>query len=149
MGIGPASHWTVHAAELIGIYKAVETMDRETTDRTHEENDHAKRFTVVSDSQSAIQTISNPASRPGQGIVRRILDQAQMPRERGIRIRLCWIPGHSGNDGNEMAKQAVSLEVQHDFHHLLSFKRTATGRSGRMAARVECDTEGQTSETNR
>jgi hypothetical protein len=89
--------------------------------------DQEKTFTVVSDSQTAIRAISNPTSKSGQEIVRQILQQVKALRKRRIKVRLHWIPGHSGNKGNEtadlLAKQAVNAEEHHEFRHLVSAHR--------------------------
>lgn len=125
IGIGPASDWTVHAAELIAIYHAVEAIFQERVNRRRDKN-----YTIISDSQSAIKAIANPSNKPGQAIVHRILDRISTFRDRRIKLRLHWIPGHAGIEGNELAdrlaKQAVTSEKQHRFGRLVSTsKRTA------------------------
>jgi ribonuclease HI len=125
IGIGPASDWTVHAAELIAIGHAVDVISHERVNRRRD-----KKYTIVSDSQSAIKAIANPSNKPGQAIVHRILDRVQAFRDRRIKIRLHWIPGHIGIEGNELAdrlaKQAVTSEKQYSFGRLVSIsKRTA------------------------
>lgn len=72
----------------------------------------------------------NPAPRPGQTIVHRILDHVQALKSREIKVRLCWIPGHKGNIGNQLAdqlaKQAVSANENHNFRHPVSTYKGAT-----------------------
>jgi ribonuclease HI len=130
IGIGPGCNWTVHAAELIAIYQATEIIDKEIVDETREGTEQEKILTIVSDSQSAIRAIANPSGKSGQGIVRRILDRVKALRERRIKVRLYWIPSHSGNPGNEtadqLAKQAVTCEEHHDFRRLVSTHRRTT-----------------------
>jgi ribonuclease HI len=123
-GIGSAKHWSVHAAELIAIYHGVKMAQAEDTENPRGDPTCDRTFTIVSDSKSALQAIANPSTRPGQHIVHRILDLTQRLREIRIQIRLQWVPGHSGNPGNEaadkVAKDVVSLEEEHQFHHLVS-----------------------------
>lgn len=69
-GIGPASDWTVHAAELIAIYHAVEAIYQERVNRRRD-----KKYTILSDSQSAIKAIANPSNKSGPAVVHRILDR--------------------------------------------------------------------------
>jgi ribonuclease HI len=88
IGIGSESHWTVHAAELIAINKAIEIVGEQLVDNVHERNDQGRRVTVVSDSQSAIQAIANPRNKPGQGIVHRIINRIKALQERRIKFRL-------------------------------------------------------------
>jgi ribonuclease HI len=59
--------------------------------------------TIVSDSKSALQSIQNPARRPGQEIVYKILDEAKRLDQQQIGQRLLWVPAHSGIPGNEAA----------------------------------------------
>jgi ribonuclease HI len=100
VGIGPACNWTIYAAELIAIYRAVEVIQSVIVDEEHELSDQEKIFTIVSDSQSAIRAIANPSCKSGQGIVHRILDRVRALQGQRIKVRLYWIPGHSGNAGN-------------------------------------------------
>jgi len=127
IGVGSSRNWTVHAAELIAIHQAAEIIDEETPGETSDGIDVEKTVTVVSDSQTALRAIANPTSKSGQGIVRQILQQVKALRKRRIKVRLHWIPGHSGNEGNEtadlLAKQAVNAEEHHDFRHLVSAHR--------------------------
>jgi ribonuclease HI len=109
----------------MAIHKSTEILDEDTGEGVHGE----KTYTIVSDSQSAIQAMGNPSTRSGQEIVRRILHRLSTLRKRQIKVQLHWIPGHSGNEGNEtadlLAKEAVSSEEQHDFGHLVSTYRRA------------------------
>ena len=128
IGLGPASGWTVHTGELIAIHQAREIIEEEVGNKPRQAKCHDKVFTIISDRQAAIRAIANPTSTSGQHIVRRILGQVKVLRERSTKVRLLWIPGHSGNKGNEtadqLAKQAVNLESQHDYHRPVSiYKR--------------------------
>jgi ribonuclease HI len=124
IGIGPATKWTVHAAELIAISKATEVIEEDSVNETSESTEHGKIVTIVSDSQSAIQAVANPTPKSGQAIVHSITNRVSALRERRVKIQLRWIPAHSGHAGNEtadhLAKQAVSSIEDHGFQHLLS-----------------------------
>jgi ribonuclease HI len=130
IGIGSESHWTVHAAELIAINKAIEIVGEQLVDDVHERNDHRRRVTVISDSQSANTSERKSTQQIWPGDCAPIINRTKAIRERQMKIRLQWIPSHSGNAGNEiadhLAKQAVTGEEHHDFRHLVStYKRTA------------------------
>jgi hypothetical protein len=96
-GVGPATLWAVHAAELLAIGKAVDVIGQRDKDgdedESRERNNEQKCVTIASDSQSTIQAIANPRSTSGQGIVRRILHQVKALRTRRIKMRLHWVPG--------------------------------------------------------
>jgi hypothetical protein len=56
--------------------------------------------------------------------VHSILNLAKELKEQQVKLRLLWIPGHSGNPGNDLAdnlvKEAVSTNKTHSFHCLVS-----------------------------
>jgi ribonuclease HI len=122
--IGLRKHWSVHAAELIAIYHAVEIARSE-----HMENGSTldRTFTIASDSKSALQAIANPSNRPRQQIVHKILNAVEDLRTKGVALRLLWIPAHTGIPGGDaadkLAKEAVGPEEKHLFRHLLSVRK--------------------------
>lgn len=73
LGIGAATLWTAHAAELIAISKAVKIVEQQDVEENPERGEVEKCVNIVSDSQSAIQAIRNPRNKSGQGTVRRML----------------------------------------------------------------------------
>jgi ribonuclease HI len=122
--IGPKTHWSIHTAELIGIYLALELI------KTHSPGGEEgtvllpPKRTIICDSQSALKAIANPSNRAGQHIVHAIFKIAKDLKSLGVSVRLQWIPGHCNNLGNDtadrLAKEAVGLEKSHPFQHLSS-----------------------------
>jgi hypothetical protein len=77
VSIGSTKHWSVHAAELIAIYYAIEMAESEPLENSHNTNFHDRAFTIVSDSKSELQAIANPSNKPGHHIVHGILNRAE------------------------------------------------------------------------
>jgi ribonuclease HI len=137
IGIGPATRWNVHLAELMAIWYATKMIqDLETRTRLQDNVEAAgpamdaiKTYTVASDSQSALKATIKAAAKSGQAIVQRILDQVQTLEKWNVRVRLCWVPGHANNEGIEaadrLAKQAVGNTEDHDFRTPLAAYRRA------------------------
>jgi ribonuclease HI len=130
VSIGPMANWSVHAAELIGIFyaislvlKTVRLRPTAATTPVHETT------TILCDNASALQAIRNPRNKSGQRIIYAILQAAAELKARGIPLRLQWIPGHSDNPGNDaadkLAKEAVGPDKMHPFCRLASQERTA------------------------
>jgi hypothetical protein len=119
-------HWSVYAAELMAIYYAISLVYLLVmkNQRTSAQREPA---TILSDSMSALQAISNTRNKSGQRIIQAITQSATELKTRGIPLRLQWVPGHCGDPGNEtadrLAKEAVGPEKKHPFQHLLSRER--------------------------
>jgi ribonuclease HI len=121
--IGTKAHWSVHIAELIAIYYAMEMIES-----AHNEiNNRQRTYTIATDSRSALQVIESPSNKPGQQIVQSIINNAENLRTQGIEVCLLWIPGHSGIPGNDaadkLAKTAVGSEEQHIFQRPLAAQK--------------------------
>jgi ribonuclease HI len=124
ISVGSMEFWSVYAAELMAIYYAISLvyqlarMNQDTPTTEHEP------ATILSDSMSALQAISNAGNQSGQRIIEAIRQSARELKARKIPLRLQWVPGHCGDPGNEaadqLAKKAVGLEREHPFQHLLS-----------------------------
>jgi ribonuclease HI len=111
VSIGLAKYSSVHAAELIAIYYAVETALGEQMENDHQNSSQHQIITIVSDSKSALQAIANPSNKPGKHIVHSILNITKELKEHQVKFRLLCIPEHSGNPGNDtadkLAKEAL------------------------------------------
>ena len=121
--VGPMDRWSVHVAELIGIFYAISMVFKIAHQRLS--LDHTpKSATILCDSRSALQTIQNPKNRSGQRIARAILQAATEVQVEGIALRLQWVPGHCDNPGNNaadrLAKDAARPGKTHPFRPLLS-----------------------------
>ena len=124
ISIGSKTQWSIHAAELIGIYCAIGIISNNIFEsRGTSTPDHGPVI-IMSDSKSALQAITNPASRSGQQIIYSILKTARHLKTQGVALRLQWIPGHCDNPGNDaadrLAKEAVGSGKMHPFQNLVS-----------------------------
>ena len=73
---------------------------------------HGVTCAVYSDSRSAIQAIK------GQSSSKLVLDIEELVKtlsKRRIRVTFCWVPGHAGIQGNELADKVAKLAVGQRF----------------------------------
>ncbi|KAI3096011.1 hypothetical protein CBS147333_9647 [Penicillium roqueforti] len=98
--VGPMDRWSVHVAELIGIFYAISTVFKISYQRLRTE---------------------------GQRIIHTILQAATEVQAKGTALRLQWIPGHCDNPGNDaadrLAKDAASPGKTYPFRPLLTRKK--------------------------
>ncbi|KAI2734534.1 hypothetical protein DTO013E5_9920 [Penicillium roqueforti] len=122
--VGPMDRWSVHVAELIGIFYAVSIVFKISNQRPRTEHKGKTTATILCDSRSALQAIQNPGNKSGQCIIHAILQAATEVQAKGIALRLQWIPGHCDNPGNDavdrLAKDAASPGKTHPFRPLLT-----------------------------
>ena len=115
--------WSVHVAELIGIFHAINMVFKMAHQRKEAE-DRETTATILCDSRSALQAIQNMKQKSGQRIVHAILHAATEVQAAGVALRLQWVPGHCDNPGNDaadrMAKEAASPGKTHPFRPLLT-----------------------------
>jgi ribonuclease HI len=121
--VGPTDRWSVHVAELIGIFYAISTVFKIACQQPSLGSTQ-KTATILCDSRSALQAAQNPKNKPGQRIVHAILQAATEVQAEGVALRLQWVPGHCNNPGNDaadrLAKDAASPGKTHSFRPLLS-----------------------------
>ncbi|KAK9847031.1 Endonuclease/exonuclease/phosphatase [Penicillium brevicompactum] len=124
--VGPMDRWSVHVAELIGIFHAVNTVFKMAHQRLRTE-DRQTTATILCDSRSALQAIKNARNKSGQRIVHAIHQAATELQIAGVALRLQWVPRHCDNPGNDaadrMAKLAASPDKSHPFRPLLTRER--------------------------
>jgi ribonuclease HI len=122
--VGPMERWSVHVAELIGIFNAVDMVFRLAHENSNAEDETPTTATVLCDSRSAIQAVQNVKNKSGQRIVHAINQMATEVATANIRLRLQWMPGHCENIGNDaadrLAKEAAQPGKSHPFRPLLS-----------------------------
>jgi ribonuclease HI len=142
INVGPDWKWTIHAAELIAVYYAIELAMRVQRSASTQQ---PTTYTIFSDSKKALQAISHPSRKSGYHIVQsitRIAHEAQ--RLLQVTIRLIWIPSHSGIKGNEeadrVAKASVSETSSHGFQRLASLQRKTIRRETLKKWKQEWDT---------
>ena len=103
------SNKEVFDAEVFAIYQAL---------RICNEGQHSgHRYTISSDSQSAIQRLRTDSLGPGQQWARAAVEVCSRIVSRQNEVSVLWVPAHAGVEGNERADQ-ISKEAtsgrQHD-----------------------------------
>ena len=130
--VGPMSRWSVHVAELIGIFYAISVVFKIAHQRLRTA-DRQLTATILCDSRSALQAVQSARNRSGQRIVHAILQAGAEVLAAGIALRLQWVPGHCDNPGNDaadrLAKDAASPGKTHPFRPLLTRERAFIRRN--------------------
>lgn len=142
----PTDRWSIHVAELIGIFHAVSVVFKIADQGSRTVNSGQTTATILCDSRSALQAIQDVGNKSGQRIVHAILQAATELQAEGIALRLQWVPGHYGNAGNEaanrLAKGAAYPDKTHSFRLLLT--RTRAFIRGNIAAQWEQEWKSST-----
>ena len=91
-------------AETWAVWQGLELMlERVQNDRMCvKPQDPCNVVVVYSDCIAALHNI-NRGTSSGSKVVRRIIRQSRKLRNFGIDVQLCWVPGHRGVPGNELA----------------------------------------------
>jgi ribonuclease HI len=122
--VGPMDRWSVHVAELIGIFYAIDMVFRLAHQRSNDAYGRPIAATILCDSKSALQSIQNTRNKSGQRIVHAILSAAAEVQAEGTALRLQWIPGHCEEPGNDaadrLAREAARPGKSHTFRPLLT-----------------------------
>ncbi|KAJ5183270.1 hypothetical protein N7492_000886 [Penicillium capsulatum] len=145
--VGPTDRWSVHVAELIGIFHAVSMVFKIAHQHSTTVNKgRTTTATILCDSRSALQAIQSVRNKSGQRIVHAILQAATEVQAEGIVLRLQWVPGHCGNAGNDaadrLAKEAAHPSKTHSFRPLLTRERAFI--RGNIAAQWEQEWKSST-----
>jgi ribonuclease HI len=130
--VGSMDRWSVHVAELIGIFYAISIVFKIAHQQVRS-MDGQQTATILCDSRSALQAVQSAKNKSGQRIVHAILQAAAEVLTVGIALRLQWMPGHCDNPGNDaadrLAKNAASPGKTHPFRPLLTRERTLIRRN--------------------
>ena len=122
--VGPMDQWSVHVAELIGIFYAISLVYKLAHQNQRSVTTARTSATILCDSLSALQAIRNPGTKSGQRIIHAILQAGSELQTGEIALRLQWMPGHCDDPGNDaadrLAKEAASPGKTHPFCPLLS-----------------------------
>lgn len=130
--VGPMDRWSVHVAELIGIFYAISMVFK----MAHQHSrtaDRRQTASILCDSRSSLQAIQSARNKSGQRVVHAIILAAAEVLAAGITLRLQWMPGHCDNPGNDaadqLAKNAASPGKTHPFRPLLTRERALIRRN--------------------
>ncbi|KAJ5340349.1 hypothetical protein N7541_009473, partial [Penicillium brevicompactum] len=136
--VGPMDSWSVHVAELVGIFHAFGTVFKLAHQIVRPQGRQVTA-TILCDSRLALQAIKSVRNRSGQRIAHTIHQAASEAQTSYIALRLQWVPGHCDNPGNDaadrMAKHAASPGKSHSFCPLLTREKAFI--HGKIAARWE------------
>jgi ribonuclease HI len=125
--VGPMDRWSVHAAELIGIFHALSSVLKIAHRHPRTTDSGSATAAILCDSRSALQAIQNPGSKSGQRIIHAIRQAAAEVQAKGIALRLQWVPGHCDIQGNDtadrLAKDVACPGKTHPFRPLLTRKK--------------------------
>jgi len=94
--LGPLHTHTVFEGEILGAILALDIIRG---------SQRTTNVTVLLDNQAAIRSLQQRQPRPGQYLVEEFharLDTL-LKRNPHLNIRICWVPGHEGNKGNEFS----------------------------------------------
>ena len=97
-----ADHSSIFTAEAEGIKLALRFVLISTRE--------VDKYVIFSDSKSVLESLSSYNS--SNVIIKELLDLIRLVIRRGKTISLCWVPGHAGIPGNEVADQAAKRALR-------------------------------------
>jgi ribonuclease HI len=100
--MGPETTSTVYAAELQGIYLALEMVRADMC-----QSNTYKHVHIFADNQAAIRSVDRPEGWSGAYIVKQIVQKVKTLKSAGLSVDIHWVPAHEGIGGNESADQAA------------------------------------------
>jgi len=109
---------TAYDAELIALQMAL----KDALERRQRGGLRGNRVWIFSDAQAALRRVRKLDDGPGQPIVRAIHTFERSLSKLGIEVEYCWVPGHKGVPGNELADKAAKRAAtrgtrKHDTHY--------------------------------
>ena len=87
-------------------------------------------FSIFTDSQAAMLRLRDDRPGPGQRMVAGGILLARETIRRGANITVCWVPGHAGVPGNEIADQWAVDAATREHRSLLGVRTVAGPTSG-------------------
>ena len=91
----PTTNKEVFDAEVFAVLQAVKLLS--------ERNEEGQDYTVLSDSQAAVDRIQHSGCGPAQALARAAIEWSYELRQRGNSVTVRWTPAHAGVEGNEHA----------------------------------------------
>jgi len=93
--INIGSEQLVYNGELEGVTQGLEYLSRIAKE--------GWSYRVFSDNQAGLYRLKTPSDNPGQQCQLRAIQAASLIRDKGARVVLEWVPGHTEVQGNELA----------------------------------------------
>jgi len=103
--LGKRKRYTVANAEAVGIILAVKLL---------EEEENVREVTVNMDNQSVLRSINSEKTGPGHAILDHFngLVEKLKTQHPGLKLKLRWISGHDGVEGNEEADRLANVAAE-------------------------------------